>query len=379
MPESTALETPIHSTEPVTAARTSAPQAQPSTQPSLSQPDAPAYRQIEQWSFALKDKSDSTETEIAPGSKNRSDTIFDDAPPTEEEEEEDFSFADDLQLVGKVLESKYEIESVLAEGGMAVLYLAKQKKMERTVVVKVVHNYLSHNQNEIQRFEREAQVVARLNHPNIVAVYDFGLIDGSLPFIVMEYIRGMNLSQKVSRHGPPGMAVAVRIIRQICRALEEAHSLGIIHRDLKPDNIILQEKFDRPDWVKIVDFGIAHRVDTQGKRLTRAGRMLGTPEYASPEQFKDVKLDPRSDIYSLGVVIFEMLTGHVPYEAGNLGALMAKILLDPVPSITSYRQDIAPDSPMDVLVRKCMEKDPDKRFQTVREVRKAADAAHHSE
>jgi serine/threonine-protein kinase len=268
---------------------------------------------------------------------------------------------------------------VLAEGGMAVLYLAKQKKMERTVVVKVVHNYLSHNENEIQRFEREAQVVAGLNHPNIVALYDYGLVDGSLPFIVMEYIRGMNLAQKVSRHGPPEMAVAVRIIRQICRALEEAHSLGIIHRDLKPDNIILQEKFDRPDWVKIVDFGIAHRVDTQGKRLTRAGRMLGTPEYASPEQFKDVKLDSRSDIYSLGVVIFEMLTGRVPYEAGNLGALLAKILLDPVPSINNYRQDIEPDSAMDLLVRKCLEKDPDNRFQTVREVRKAAEAAHHSE
>jgi serine/threonine-protein kinase len=250
--------------------------------------------------------------------------------------------------------------------------------MERTVVVKVVRNYLRSSKSELDRFEREAKTVARLNHPNIVALYDFGFIEDELPFIVMEYIRGMNLAQKVFRHGPPRSAVAIRIIKQICRGLEEAHRCGIIHRDLKPDNIILQDKFDRPDWVKLVDFGIAHMLDNKGKRLTRAGQIIGTPEYASPEQFKDLPLDTRSDIYSLGVVMFEMFTGRLPYEAGNLAALMTKILLEPAPSICLYRDDIEAGSPIDLLIQKCLEKDPEDRFQTVTEVRLAAETAYES-
>jgi tRNA A-37 threonylcarbamoyl transferase component Bud32 len=292
---------------------------------------------------------------------------------------QDYSFADDLNLVGKVLEGKYAIKSVLAEGGMAILYLANHTTMERTVVVKVVHNYLRSSPSELLRFEREAKVVARLNHPNIVSLYDFGFIDDKLPFIVMEYIRGMNLSQKVIRHGPPRIAVAIRIIKQICFGLEEAHSCGIIHRDLKPDNIILQDKFDRPDWVKLVDFGIAHMLDNKGKRLTRAGLLIGTPEYASPEQFKDLPLDTRSDIYSLGVVFFELFAARLPFDAGSLAGLMTKILLEPAPSVCTYRSDIESGSPIDLLIQKCLEKDPEKRFQTVTEVRLAAEAAYQSE
>jgi predicted Ser/Thr protein kinase len=281
--------------------------------------------------------------------------------------------ASELALVGKTLEGKYLIQSVLAEGGMAVLYIARHTTMERTVVVKVVHGALNSSPNALQRFEREAKVLARLNHPNIVAVYDFGFINKKQPFLIMEYIKGMNLADKVQQHGSPTVPVATQIIMQICRGLEEAHATGIIHRDLKPDNIILQEKVDRPDWVKIVDFGIAHLLDSEGKRLTRAGRITGTPEYMSPEQFKDKPLDFRADIYSLGIVIFELITGRLPFEADDLGVLMAKQLMDVAPSVSTLREDIPEGSPMDLLIKKCLEKEPDQRYQSAAELRRAAE------
>ena len=286
----------------------------------------------------------------------------------------DSSPASELALVGKTLEGKYLIQSVLAEGGMAVLYIARHTTMERTVVVKVVHGALNSSPNALKRFEREAKVLARLNHPNIVAVYDFGFIKKKQPFLVMEYIKGMNLADKVEQHGPPAVPVAAQIIIQICRGLEEAHATGIIHRDLKPDNIILQEKVDRPDWVKIVDFGIAHLLDGDGKRLTRAGRITGTPEYMSPEQFKDRPLDTRADIYSLGIVVFELITGRLPFEADDLGVLMAKQLMEAAPPVSKLRQDIASGSPIELLIKKCLEKEPEDRYQTAAEVRKAAEA-----
>jgi eukaryotic-like serine/threonine-protein kinase len=237
-----------------------------------------------------------------------------------------------------------------------------------------VHGALNSSPNALQRFEREAKVLARLNHPNIVAVYDFGFINKKQPFLIMEYIKGMNLADKVQHHGPPTVPVATQIIMQICRGLEEAHATGIIHRDLKPDNIILQEKVDRPDWVKIVDFGIAHLLDSEGKRLTRAGRITGTPEYMSPEQFKDKPLDFRADIYSLGIVIFELITGRLPFEADDLGVLMAKQLMDVAPSVSTLRPDIPAGSPMDLLIIKCLEKEPDQRYQSAAELRRAAEA-----
>ncbi len=291
----------------------------------------------------------------------------------EDSVEIDSSPASELALVGKTLEGKYLIQSVLAEGGMAVLYLARHTTMERTVVVKVVHGALNSSKNALQRFEREAKVLARLNHPNIVAVYDFGFINKKQPFLIMEFIKGSNLADKVEQHGPPTVPVACQIIMQICRGLEEAHATGIIHRDLKPDNIILQERSDRPDWVKIVDFGIAHLLDSADKRLTRAGRITGTPEYMSPEQFKDKPLDTRADIYSLGVVIFEMITGRLPFEAEDLGVLMAKQLMETAPSVSTLREDIIEGSPIDLLIKKCLEKDPELRYPTAADLRRAAE------
>ena len=259
---------------------------------------------------------------------------------------------------------------------MAILYMGRDVALDRDVVVKVVHSSLSCRPEALLRFEREAQTVAKINHPNVVSVYTFGKMNGKQPYLVMEFIKGKPLSGMLAQQGPPPLPWAAKIVTQMCMGLEEAHHFGIIHRDLKPDNILLQEKRDRPDWVKIVDFGIAHLLDTNAhKRLTRMGMITGTPGYMSPEQFSDKQLDKRADIYSLGVVIFEMLAGETPFQSNDWGVLMAKHLMEPAPSITKFNPSIKEGSKWEKLVAKCLEKDPANRFQEVAELRKAVEEA----
>ncbi|HEY9712334.1 MAG TPA: serine/threonine-protein kinase, partial [Chroococcales cyanobacterium] len=268
------------------------------------------------------------------------------------------------------------IDSSFAEGGMAVLYLAHHISMEREVVVKVMHGDLLYRPEAIERFKRECKFVARLNHPNIISVYDFGFIADKQPYLVMEYLKGQSLADHLEDFGSFEVPVALKIISQVCYGLEEAHETGIIHRDLKPENIILQEKSERPDWVKIVDFGIAHLLDnTELKRLTRVGFITGTPEYMAPEQFSDKQLDTRCDIYALGAVLFELLTGHPPFESEDCGALMAKHLLEPPKPISQLRADIPAGTKIEQIILKCLEKDPAKRFQKVSDLRRAVEGA----
>ncbi|HEY9755919.1 MAG TPA: serine/threonine-protein kinase [Oculatellaceae cyanobacterium] len=300
-------------------------------------------------------------------------TVISAAPVSEAAEETETNLSDPA-FIGKTVEGKYKIESVLAEGGMAILYLAHHIAMERTVVVKVVHGAFLSSPDAIARFERESKVAAKMNHPNIVQVYDFGFIRKQ-PYLVMEFIKGTTLGAKLRSQGPPSAKIAEKILRQVCSGLEEAHERGIIHRDLKPENIILQEKIERPDWVKILDFGIAHLLDSShSRRLTMSGRICGTPEYMSPEQFSDKPLDIRVDIYALGIMMFEMLTGDIPFWSSDVGVLMAKHLMEPAPSVSNFRQDIPAGSKFDRIITKCLQKDPDDRFQTVTELRHALEA-----
>jgi eukaryotic-like serine/threonine-protein kinase len=282
-------------------------------------------------------------------------------------------------LVGKNLDGKYMIDSHFAEGGMAELYLAHHMGMERTVVVKVVHEAMANKPEVLERFERECKLVGRLNHPNIVSVYDFGFIDGKQPYLVMEYIRGMPLSDRIEKQGLPPILGTARIISQVCLALEEAHSHGIIHRDLKPENILLQEKVERPDWVKLVDFGIAHVLGNADKRLTRTGRIIGTPEYMSPEQIADKPLDARSDIYSMGLIAFELLTGRGPFDPEDLGVLMSMHLLEKPPPVSQFSTKVKRGSKIEDLVAKCLEKEPNNRFQTVTELHDAVQVAFYED
>lgn len=272
-------------------------------------------------------------------------------------------------LIGKTIDGKYLIQNVLGEGGMAVVYKANHVQMERTVVIKVMQGWLLSNKNSIERFERECKLTAKLNHPNIVSVYDVGSIGGKEPYLVMEYIKGEALADKIHSQGALPYATTGNIIVQMCRGLQEAHSMGIIHRDLKPDNVLLQHKSDRPDWVKIVDFGISNLVHGS-KRLTKTGRMVGTPEYIAPEQLKDRPIDIRTDLYAIGIMMFEMLTGKVPFEGESAESILMKHLLEDAPPISSVRLDILEvGNPFEPIISKLLKKEPDDRYQTATELR----------
>jgi len=294
-------------------------------------------------------------------------------PELVEQAERDLLTVDDdgqpySTLIGKTIDSKYMVQGVLGEGGMAVVYRAHHIQMERIVVIKVMQGWLTSNKTSVERFEREGKLTAKLNHPNIVAVYDVGSIDGREPYIVMEYIKGEALADRIHNGGPLDYDTTANIIIQICRGLEEAHSSGIIHRDLKPDNVLLQLKSDRPDWVKIVDFGISNMI--QGaKRLTKTGRMVGTPEYIAPEQLKDKPIDIRTDLYAVGIMIFEMLTGRVPFDGETAESILMKHLLEEPPAMASIRPELAGDNPFDPVVARLLKKAPEERYQSAEELR----------
>jgi serine/threonine-protein kinase len=271
-------------------------------------------------------------------------------------------------LIGRTIDKKYLIQSVLGEGGMAVVYRAHHVQMERTVVIKVMQGWLLSNRNSVERFERECKLTAKLNHPNIVSVYDVGLINGKEPYLVMEYIKGESLADKIHNSGALPYATTANIIIQICRGLQEAHTSGIIHRDLKPDNVLLQHKSDRPDWVKIVDFGISNFVHGS-KKLTKTGRMVGTPEYIAPEQLKDRPIDMRTDLYGIGIMMFEMLTGRVPFDGESAESILMKHLLEDAPTMAEVRPELAENNLFQPIVDKLLKKNPDDRYQTATELR----------
>ncbi|MBP6747197.1 protein kinase [bacterium] len=271
-------------------------------------------------------------------------------------------------LIGKTIDKKYLVQSVLGEGGMAVVYRAHHVQMERTVVIKVMQGWLLSNRNSVERFERECKLTAKLNHPNIVSVYDVGLINGKEPYLVMEYIKGESLADKIHNSGALPFATTANIIIQICRGLQEAHSSGIIHRDLKPDNVLLQHKSDRPDWVKIVDFGISNFVHGS-KKLTKTGRMVGTPEYIAPEQLKDRPIDMRTDLYGIGIMMFEMLTGRVPFDGESAESILMKHLLEDPPTMAEVRPELGENNLFQPIVDKLLKKNPDERYQTATELR----------
>ena len=271
-------------------------------------------------------------------------------------------------LIGQTLADKYRVEELINEGGMGAVYRATHILMDKTVAIKVLHPALAADDKIVARFSREARAASRISHPHALNVTDFGESGNGVVFLVMEYLRGKTLKEVIHEDSPMPLPRVVEIVRQVCGALEAAHNEGVVHRDLKSDNIMLVEVGGDGDWAKVLDFGIAKITEKVGQdpALTAPNLIIGTPQYMSPEQCSQAsEIDARSDIYSFGIILYEMLAGHVPFTGESPTAIMMKHLQDAPPSILEERKDLP--AAVGRVVARALAKRPEERFQTVSE------------
>jgi len=282
-------------------------------------------------------------------------------------------------LIGSTLGERYRILRVLGEGGMGRVYEAEHTLIERRVAIKVLREDFCRRADVVERFRREAKSASRIGHPNIVDVLDFGETASGASYFVMELLSGEDLADVLSRKGALTPERAVLILFQCCHALAAAHDKGIIHRDLKPENVFLVEREGAPDFVKLVDFGVAKMSDfdiaaeTAGK-LTRTGVIFGTPEYMSPEQAGGLTADHRADIYALGITLYEVLTGRVPFEGASFMAVLSKHGTKALPPLRVVNPRLRISPQLERVVMRALEKDRARRFQHMRDM--AAALAH---
>jgi serine/threonine-protein kinase len=279
---------------------------------------------------------------------------------------------------------QYQITAVLGEGGMGKVYKGRQESVGRDVAIKTLHKQLLENEQLLSRFKREAKTACALKHQHSVEVNTFGQIEApgkpydGIPYMVMEFVTGKPLTKAIEQSKRLDEARSIHIMLQVCEVLEEAHRLGIVHRDLKPDNIVLTERGRNKDYVKILDFGIAKIKDESeggtGTKLTQAGTVFGTPQYLSPEQAAGTPVDHRSDIYSMGIILYEMLTGRVPFHADSaVGFLLKHVSETPVPP-RQFEPSANISEEMERIILKAIEKDPAHRHQSVSELGDALQA-----
>ena len=246
-------------------------------------------------------------------------------------------------LVGQLIADRYRIISTLGEGGMGRVYLADQVRMGRKVALKMISPAMASTEAAVARFNREAANASQINHPNVVQVYDFGEGPDRTLYLAMEYVEGETLAALVKRRGALTVRRAATLTKQVADALSAAHHRGIVHRDLKPENIIVSQQYDGTECVKVVDFGIAKTVQSDGtdpgsgQNLTTVGVAVGTPEYMSPEQLAGEKLDGRSDLYSLGLVFFHLLTADLPHPRVTSRETLVARLTDPPRTLVEVR------------------------------------------
>lgn len=272
-------------------------------------------------------------------------------------------------LLNTLFAERFHIEKVLGIGGMGAVYLARHDVLQRQFALKVIRRDLVGDSTILQRFKREARAASRIQHPHVVEIVDFGN-SAQGTYLAMEYVEGPTLEQTLKNEGPFAPERVLAILGAVASGLYAAHAQGVVHRDLKPRNIILALK-PRQDFVKVLDFGLAKIIGDAAERLTEVGFLFGTPEYLAPETCLDREVDQRVDIYSLGVLGFELLAGHPPFRGTPMDVLRKHVDEEP-PSLIDIRADLP--APIAILVERCLEKDPNDRFQSGEEVVQAVES-----
>ncbi|MET0385447.1 MAG: serine/threonine-protein kinase [Polyangiales bacterium] len=274
-------------------------------------------------------------------------------------------------LVGSTLDARYRVLRVIGEGGMGVVYEALHVLIEKRVAIKVLRDTYTGRVDVVERFRQEAKSASKIGHPNIVDVSDFGETPTGQSYIVMEMLTGEDLADVLARVRVLSPARAVRIVYQVARALHATHKKSIVHRDLKPENIYLVERDGVQDFVKVVDFGVAKMssLDTMpGRKLTRTGMLFGTPEYMSPEQALGKPFDHRVDVYALGAILFELLTGRVPFTGENFMGILAQHGNAPLPTLRSVNAAVSVSPELEGIVMRALAKNPSDRYASMGEL-----------
>jgi eukaryotic-like serine/threonine-protein kinase len=278
---------------------------------------------------------------------------------------------------GDLLFGKYRVERTIGSGGMGIVVAARHQQLDQLVAIKFIGEHALGHADAALRFLREARAAAKLKSEYVTRVLDVGILESGAPYMIMEYLEGSDLAKVIAQFGPMPPTYALRLFRQACAALAEAHAAGIVHRDLKPQNLFLTHTTNGSPRLKVLDFGISKSSETgsskAGHALTSASAVLGSPLYMAPEQMQSSRdVDARADVWSLGVVLFELLTGRCPFDADTYAALCVKIATSMPCRLSDFRQDVPPE--VVTIIDRCLERDVARRFANAAEVAEALDA-----
>lgn len=279
-------------------------------------------------------------------------------------------------LVGTTVAGRYKVIKLLGEGGMGQVYLAEHSAIEKRIALKVLRAEYAHKGEIVTRFQQEAISASRIKHPNVLDVFDFGQLENGCFYLAMEYLEGNDLADELQRSRVLTAPRALPIAMQICRALSAAHAKGVVHRDMKPENVFLQRTADGEEIVKIVDFGIAQlkpsneeaAAASTHRRLTRTGMIFGTPEYMAPEQASGKHADLRCDVYAVGIILFELFTGAVPFTGDTFLGVLTKHLNEVAPTMRAVYPDVQVSPELEAVVERALAKDPAHRYQNMNEL-----------